>query len=210
MIDWVGFIPAAVLASMIPGASQFLGLGNAVRHGAAWALAGIVGRLAAFAVLIWLVMAGVGAILATSATALTVIKWVGAMYLAWIGIASLRRAWGAPLASEAPMALETRGGVWRVVINEFIVAISNPKAMLLFAALLPQFIDGELGAASLQIAPLGAAYLVVEFLVGLGYVGLGGWIGAGNLSMRTRRRVDFGSGVCFLGVAGLLAADDLA
>jgi threonine/homoserine/homoserine lactone efflux protein len=209
MVNWVGFIPAALLVSLIPGASQLLGLSNALRYGTVWALAGIAGRLAAFAVLIGLVVAGLGAILATSAAALIVIKWVGAAYLLWIGVACIRSAWKAPLATEAPMAGEAKG-ISRVVINEFIVAISNPKALLLFAALLPQFINGEPDAANLQIASLGTAYLGIEFMVGLGYIALGGWIGAASISARIRRRIDFGSGVCFLVMAGLLAADDLA
>ena len=53
------------------------------------------------------------------------------------------------------------------------------------------------------------AYLGIEFMVGLGYVSIGGWMGAASISARMRRRIDVGSGVCFLGMAGLLAADDL-
>jgi threonine/homoserine/homoserine lactone efflux protein len=185
-----------------------LGLSNALRYGTVWALAGIAGRLAAFAVLIGLVVAGLGAILATSATALIVIKWVGAGYLAWIGITSIWSAWKAPATAETAGGMEANG-VTRIVINEFIVAISNPKALLLFAALLPQFVAGELAAANWEIASLGTAYLGIEFLVGLGYVALGGWIGMASISARPHRRIDFGSGVCFLSMAGLLAADDL-
>lgn len=208
MINWAGFIPAALLVSLIPGANQLLGLSNAVRHGPAYALAGIGGRLAAFTVLIGLVMAGLGAALAASVTALMVIKWVGVGYLAWIGFSSLRRAWRAPAASIA----RTPGaghGLWPLVANEFVVAISNPKALLLFAALLPQFAGGPASDADTQIALLGAAYLSIELLVGLSYVGLGSCIGATGVSARTQRRVDLGSGVCFLGLAGLLAAEDV-
>jgi threonine/homoserine/homoserine lactone efflux protein len=209
MINWVGFVPAALLVSLIPGASQLLGLSNAVRYGAAWALVGIAGRLAAFAVLIGLVVAGLGAILMTSETTLTVIKWVGTAYLAWIGVTSIQRARRTPLGGPAQTVVESTS-IWRVVTNESFVAISNPKAMLLFAALLPQFTDGDPGTANVQIALLGAAYLGVELLVGLGYIGIGGRIGASGISARTRRRIDFGTGAGFLGMAGLLAADDLA
>ncbi|WP_433559729.1 hypothetical protein ACQPWY_16720 [Pseudonocardia xinjiangensis] len=70
MINWAGFIPAAVLVSLIPGANQLLGLSNAVRYGVGHALAGVGGRLVAFVVLIGLVVAGLGAALAASPTAL--------------------------------------------------------------------------------------------------------------------------------------------
>ncbi|MGI5286435.1 LysE family translocator [Nonomuraea polychroma] len=174
MINWAGFIPAALLAALIPGASQLLGLSNAVRHGTAYALAGVGGRVTAFVVLIGLVIAGLGAVLSASATALTVVKWLR------------------PL-----------------VVNEFIVALSNPKALLLFAALLPQFTGGSGSAADAQIALLGAAYLAIELTVSLGYVVIGGVIGATGLSDGTRRKVDFGSGVCLVGLAGVLAVDEV-
>ncbi|MFD3507699.1 LysE family translocator [Nocardia sp. NPDC058666] len=204
-INWVGFFPAAVLVSLIPGASQLLGLNNAVHHGIRYALAGVGGRLASFAVLIALVVAGLGATLAASATALTVIKWVGVVYLAWIGIGGLRRAWR-PQADSSPGPV-ARAIRWRVVGNEFAVGISNPKALLLFAALLPQFADESAGGFGTQLALLGAAYVGIELVVGLGYVAVGGLIGATGFSARTSRRIDFGSGVCFLGMAGLLAAE---
>ncbi|MGW0809689.1 LysE family translocator [Nonomuraea sp. NPDC002799] len=208
MVNWAGFLPAALLVSLIPGANQLLGLSNAVRHGTAYALAGIGGRLAAFVILIGLVVAGLGAVLATSATALTVIKWVGVVYLAWLGYASLRRARREPVPAAAPGTTGDKG-MWPVVTHEFAVAISNPKALLLFAALLPQFTGGPAGDLDTRIALLGAAYLLIELVVGLGYVGIGSRIGATGLRSRTRRRVDFGTGVCFLGLAALLAADEV-
>lgn len=205
-INWVGFFPAALLVSLIPGASQILGLNNAVRHGISYALAGVGGRLAAFVVLVALVVAGLGATLAASVTALTVIKWAGVAYLAWIGVQALRRAWR-PAAAEAPMPSASTVR-WRIVGNEFAVGISNPKALLLFAALLPQFAAASAGGLGTQIALLGAAYLGIELVVGVGYVIVGGLIGATGISARTSRQIDFGTGVCFLGLAGLLAADD--
>lgn len=208
MINWAGFIPAAVLASLVPGASQLLGLNNAVRHGMAHALAGIGGRLAAFVILIGLVVGGLGAVLATSAAWLAAIKWLGVAYLVWIGFSSLRRARRAPSSRAA--AEVTRSGLRPVVAHEFFVALSNPKALLVFAALIPQFTGGAPADAGTQIAVLGAAYLVVELVVGLGYITVGNRIGATGISARTMRRIDFGTGVCFVALAALLAADDLA
>ncbi|WP_433559730.1 hypothetical protein ACQPWY_16725 [Pseudonocardia xinjiangensis] len=83
--------------------------------------------------------------------------------------------------------------------------------MLLFAALLPQF-AGEAGpGVDIRIALLGAAYLAVELVVGLGYIGVRSRIGAlgGGIPARTQRKVDLGSSFCFIGLAGLLAVDDL-
>jgi len=201
MIDWAGFLAAAVLVSLIPGANQLLGLSNAVRYGPARALAGVAGRLAAFVVLIALVVAGLGAVLAASATALEAIKWVGVLYLVWLGVTSLRSAARDPGPSHVDGA---GGGIRSIVVREFVVAISNPKALLLFAALLPQF-----ATEGAQIAALGLAYLVVELLIGLLYIAVGSRLGATGIPGRTQRRVDLGAGIVFLGLGALLAADDL-
>ncbi|GAB2572779.1 threonine transporter RhtB [Paractinoplanes abujensis] len=208
MTDWAGYLGAAVLVSLIPGANQLLGLGNAVRYGAARAMAGVAGRLAAFVVLIGLVVAGLGAVLIASGTALETIKWVGVVYLAWLGVSSLRSG----LRPAGPgVAPADAGGAWRsIVTREFAVAISNPKALLLFAALLPQFTDTTAPGASLDLALLGAVYLLIELVVGLGYIGLGRRLGATGIPARTQRRVDLGTGVVFLGLAGFLAVDDLS
>ncbi|GIJ48584.1 hypothetical protein Val02_54700 [Virgisporangium aliadipatigenens] len=208
MIDWVGFLPAALFVSLIPGANQLLGLSNAVRYGSLRALAGVGGRLAAFVVLIGLVVAGLGAVLAASATALEAIKWVGVVYLVWLGVTSLRSAAREPLAGRDPAA--TEGAVRSIVTREFVVAMSNPKALLLFAALLPQFTGGQAADAGGQLALLGIAYLGVELLVGLGYIAIGSRIGATGVRARTQRKVDFGAGVVFLGLGAALAVDDLA
>ncbi|MGW3151904.1 LysE family translocator [Streptomyces sp. NPDC001177] len=206
MPHWYGFVSTAVLISLMPGASQLLGLRNAVRYGTACALLGLGGRLAAFAVLVGLVVAGLGAMLAASATALTLIKWVGVAYLAWLGLASLRSMGQVPTPSQTDTAAPVQGA-WLVIVNEFIVAISNPKALLLFAALLPQFAGSE--DTDVQMAMLGAAYLIVELAVGCGYVALGTRLGATGMSARTRRAFDIGSGVCFIGLAGVLAVDGI-
>ncbi|MBL7254015.1 LysE family translocator [Paractinoplanes lichenicola] len=201
MIDWPGFLVAATLVSLIPGANQLLGLRNAVRYGTARALTGVLARLAAFVVLIGLVVAGLGAVLATSAAALEIVKWIGVVYLAWLGITSLRSARRdpGPSAPDRPA----------VMVNEFVVAISNPKALLLFAALLPQFTDTSAPGAGLRLALLGVAYLGIELLVGLGYIAVGRALGATGIPARTQRRVDLGAGITFLGLAGLLALDDV-
>jgi len=208
MIDWAGFVPAAVLVSLIPGANQLLGLSNAVRYGPSRALAGLGGRLAAFVVLVALVVAGLGAALVASAAALEVIRWVGVAYLLWLGVVSIRSAIRYDPSRPAVVAAGGRG-TWTVVGREFAVAISNPKALLLFAALLPQFTAGPVGDTGRQIVLLGLAYLLVELVVGLGYIAVGTRLGATGIPGRVQRRVDFASGGVFIGLATLLAVDDL-
>ncbi|MEW2499200.1 LysE family translocator [Amycolatopsis sp. CA-161197] len=201
MVDWAGFVPAAVLVSLIPGANQLLGLRNAARYGIGYAMAGIGGRFAAFVVLIGLVAAGLGTLLAASAELLTILKWIGVAYLLWLGISSILRA--RREMSQAPEPPKSKN-LRAVVVNEFAVAISNPKALLLFAALLPQFTTTGSPTA---LAELGAAYLGVELVVGLAYVLVGRAIGVAGVKARTQRKVDAGSGICFVILAGVLAVD---
>ncbi|GGL11315.1 LysE family translocator [Mangrovihabitans endophyticus] len=210
MTDWPEFLLAALLVSLIPGANQLLGLGNAFRYGTARAMAGVAGRLTAFALLIGLVVAGLGAVLIASETALGVIKWVGVGYMAWLGFSSLRSGLRGSGQDITQTTAADGARIQTIVTREFVVAISNPKALLLFAALLPQFTDTSAVGADLQLALLGAVYLVIELIVGLGYISFGRRLGTTGISVRTRQRVDIGTGAVFLGLAGLLAADDLS
>ena len=207
MIDWMGFLPTALAISLIPGANQLLGLSNAARHGLPRALAGVAGRLAAFVILIGLVVAGLGAVLAASTTALEIIRWVGVVYLAWLGTSSLLSARRAD-STAAPQS--SGSGVRGIVMHEFAVALSNPKALLLFAAVLPQFATGAPGSVNTELALLGTAYLGIELAVGLGYLAVGHWIGAMGIPARTQQKIDAGTGVMFLGLAGLLAVEEVA
>jgi threonine/homoserine/homoserine lactone efflux protein len=206
MTNWCAFVPVAVLVSLIPGASQLLGLSNAARYGTPRAVAGICARLAAFVLLIGLVVAGLGSLVASIAGTLTLIKWIGVGYLAWLGVTALRRAWRAHDVMPAPMG---RDGVWGPIRNEFVVGISNPKVILLFVGLLPQFASDEGPNTAAQLGMLGAVYLAVELVVGLAYIGVGAAIGAIAITPRVFRWVDCGCGVCFLGLAGLLAVDEV-
>jgi homoserine/homoserine lactone efflux protein len=206
-INWAGFVPAAILVSAIPGANQLLGLRNAIRFGPMWAAVGIAARLAAFVVLIGLVVVGLGSILTQSAASLTVIKWIGVGYLVWIGVTALRSRPEPVSGADATVAPEA--GRRRVVRHEFMVAITNPKALLLFAALLPQFTTPG-PDAGIQLGALGVAYLGVEAVVGALYTGLGSVIRTGFRSARTSRRIDRITGVCFLGLAGALAVESVS
>jgi threonine/homoserine/homoserine lactone efflux protein len=91
-----------------------------------------------------------------------------------------------------------------LIRQEFLVAITNPKAMLLFAAVLPQFTSGA--GLGWQLAVLGSAYLVIEALIALGYAAVGASIGGLNvLQPRLHRRIDLFTGSLFLVLAAFLA-----
>ncbi|AUI63300.1 LysE family translocator [Amycolatopsis sp. BJA-103] len=207
-MTWVMvFFGAAVLVAFTPGANNLLGLHHGMTQGAWKGLAGLLGRLAAFTVLITAVAAGLGQLLAASELALTVIKWAGVAYLLWIGG---RLLWSTFRGDRTALLQEPRGTesvpALRIARKEFVVAITNPKAILIFTAFVPQFIDAAHGSFSTQIAILGAVYLLAEFVAGATYIGVGTLVKSLRLSRRATRNVDRGTGVVLLGMAGALAA----
>ncbi|MFI5584096.1 LysE family translocator [Amycolatopsis sp. NPDC051758] len=202
---WV-FFGASVLIALTPGANNLLGLHHGMTHGVRRGLAGLGGRLAAFTLLITAVAAGLGQLLAASETALTIIKWAGAAYLLYLG---LRLLWST-FRGERAVAEEVAEprSAWRVARKEFGVAITNPKAILIFTAFVPQFINAGHGSFPAQIALLGAVYLLAELLAGSVYVAVGAGLKSIKLTRRARRRVDRGTGVVLVGLAGVLATSN--
>ncbi|GAA0463798.1 lysine transporter LysE [Paractinoplanes deccanensis] len=209
MINWPGFAVAAVLASLIPGANQLLGLRHAVRFGAPRAVIGLGGRLTALLVMSGVVVAGLGAVVAASSRALLVIKLVGVVYLAWLGVATIRGARAVPDQAESRALPREGGGAWRLARTEFAVTISNPKAFLLFAALFPQFTTSTGAALSRDVGLLGLAYMAVELVCGSGYILVGAGIGAFGMAGRTRLWVDRVTGVVLLALAMALSFQHL-
>lgn len=208
VVNWAAFLVVAALVSATPGANQLLGLRNAIRFGFAWAGVGIVARLAGLAMLIALVVIGLAEVFATSPVTLVVFKWVGVLYLLFIGVAAIRAQ---PLPSE-PADLETaarlRADRRRIPFDEFVTATTNPKAVLLFAALFPQFVATDTNS-HVQMAALGVAYLVVEAVVGGIYAAVGSVLRVKGPSSSTLRWVDRGAGCCLILLAAALAAESL-
>lgn len=190
------FFGASVLVALTPGANNLLGMHHGVHHGPLRALVALLGRLAAFSLMVGAVVAGLGPVLAAGQTALTVIKWAGVAYLVYLAVRIL----------TTKESVETPVGSGTPLRKEFLVAITNPKALLIFTAFVPQFVDPDRGPIPLQLAVLGAVYLAAEALAGTAYVALGAGIRKAGLTRRARARLDKGTAAVLLGMAGVLAA----
>lgn len=206
-IDWPAFLLAALAISVIPGANQLLGLRNAYREGARVALVAVGGRLAAFAVMVVLVSAGLGTLLLQSERLFTVIKWTGVAYLLYLGVRTLWSSWRVESRADGGVtdrvSVPTRG-VWALGREEFLVAGTNPKAVLLFAALLPQFVSGQ-GSITSGLLAVGMAYLVVEFVVAVGYAFVGARLRRASVSARVDRNIQRTTGAFLIGFAAYFA-----
>lgn len=163
MIAWSVFIPACFALNCAPGPNNMLAFSNAARLGAGPAMLGGLGRMPAFAFLILITILGLGAVLAASATAFTIIKFAGAIYLIYVGIQFWRKARELASMRSADVSLKA------LMRRDFTLAISNPKAIAIFTAFFPQFIDASKPAWS-QLAAMGVVFLLLEIGAVLIYV----------------------------------------
>lgn len=207
-MDALLFVPVAVAISLTPGPNNFCGLNNGIRAGVGAAMVATLGRVAAFAIFLAISAVGLGAMLLASEAAFTAVKWVGACYLFWLGW----RAWrsrdfsGLALddAGDAPMPSGSVN-LRALIAQEFLLGITNPKAIILFAAIFPQFIDPAQPAAR-QFLVLGSIYLVGEFVSTAVYATCGRQIRRFVRTSRGVVRLNKATGGFFMGAGGLLLA----
>lgn len=162
------FLPACFALNMAPGPNNLLSISNATRYGLRTACVAGAGRLLAFAIMIALASAGLAVVLQTSELVFYAIKIVGAAYLFYLAY----QLWSAAPQAEIE-AQQARAGQWQLARQEFFVAAGNPKAILIFTAFLPQFVDPTADVGH-QFAVLGALFLLLEWIaIGIyAYIGL--------------------------------------
>lgn len=194
------FLPAAFLLGASPGANNLLAFTSATKAGWRLAAKGVIGRLAAWAVLVVLVSLGLDALLRTSEMAFVALKWLGVGYLLYLA----RQFWKADPSAEIEVP-----DVSTLMRREFLTLMGNPKAYLLLTAFLPQFLNGP-GPVAPQLFTLGGLYLVAEGLAALLWVSAGALIGARALTPLRRRIVNRSSAGLMAGAAVLLARSDKA
>src|SRR3954463_9592917 len=140
---------AALILIAIPGPSVVFVIGRALAYGRAVALATVLGNTLGLLTIVAFVSIGLGVVVQESITVFTVLKLAGAAYLVWLGVEAVRRRRDF-LASDA---LDLAGGMtWRRAIRQgYIVGASNPKAVVILGAVLPQFVDRGACHVHLQI-----------------------------------------------------------
>jgi homoserine/homoserine lactone efflux protein len=171
MIDQTLFAFCAVVTVTVatPGPTVLLALSNGSRYGFARAGAGILGAGLSDLVLMVAVALGLGAVLATSAFWFAVIKWLGVAYLVLLGVQMLRS--DGHFSQGCANHVDT-GVPRRIFRKSFLVAVTNPKGYLFFAAFLPQFVDMSQPLAA-QYATLAAYFVAIDVAIMAVYAGLG-------------------------------------
>ncbi|MFD1554512.1 LysE family translocator [Paraburkholderia silviterrae] len=196
---WLLFLPACFALNMAPGPNNLLSINVAARHGFMRALVGGTGRLVAFAAMIALAATGLAFVLRASEAVFFAIKLAGAAYLVWLAV-QLWRSDAGPIGITG-MKLDDDTTLARIARRECLVAAGNPKAILVFTAFLPQFVN--LAKPMLpQFGVLGASFLVLECVAIALYSLAGMYLGRWLTRASVRRWFNRACGA-FLGVIGV-------
>lgn len=136
---WLAFVAASAILLASPGPTILLVISYALGHGRRFAAATVAGVALGDFTAMTASMLGLGALLAASAAIFTVLKWIGAAYLIYLGI----KLWRAPVADTAAAgeAQESDGSALRIFLHTYVVTALNPKSIIFFVAFLPQFLD---------------------------------------------------------------------
>jgi len=156
---YLAFVTASAVLILIPGPNVALIVTNSVAHGTRFGLMTVVGTSSAVVVQLGLTVAGATAALDVLAASFDWLRWAGAAYLVWLGIA----AWRAPAVDLARIAPQARS-LRRIYLRGLLVGLTNPKTLLFYGAFLPQFITPD-GDVPRQLLLLAATFLVVAVLL---------------------------------------------
>lgn len=154
------FLVASFLFIQVPGPSLLFTIGRALTVGRRDALLSVVGNSLGLLFQVVGVALGLGALVAASATAYTVLKLLGAGYVVYLGVQAIRHRGAARVALEAGEHAPAPGSAFSSVRTGFLVGSTNPKTIVFFAAFLPQFIEPS-SAAAPQLLLLGLVFAVM-------------------------------------------------
>ncbi|MTE11325.1 LysE family translocator [Nocardia aurantiaca] len=196
--NMLAFLVASIVIVIIPGPGVLFVIGRALTYGRRAALLSVLGHSVGVLVILGLVAAGLGAILAASAIALSVVKLAGALYLIYLGIQAIRERRTLREAFEAKVEPMENGRVLRQAV---LVGLTNPKAIIFFSAVLPQFVEPAAGAVPVQMLILGALFLMVALISDSVYALLAGT--ARNWFARSPKRLEVVGGVGGVMIIGL-------
>jgi len=193
---WTMFALTEGALSASPGPAVLYVVSQGLRHGGAAPVLSAAGILAANALYFVLSGTGVGTLLVGSGSLFPLVKWAGAAYLLYLGVRAFVRHDAAPIGEETAIPGAARRGLF---LRGFMLQLSNPKALLFFVAILPQFIDPGRPVVP-QIVVLGATSITLEFLILLVYGS------AASGAARLAARPGFGTAMSRIGGVLLAAA----
>lgn len=168
LLHWTAFLSAAVLLNLSPGPDMAFILAQTIRRGRAGGFAAMAGVWTGAFVHVFMAALGLSAILASSALAFSVVKWLGAAYLVWLGIEAFRSA-GKGFLTEKTEGSEgvaaDRAGLANIYRQGVFVSVLNPKVAVFFLAFLPQFVVPGAGPEAAQLFLHGSLIVLVAAFI---------------------------------------------
>jgi threonine/homoserine/homoserine lactone efflux protein len=155
----LAFSLMAFLLIVVPGPSVLFTVGRALAHGRRTALMSVAGNAIGAYLLVAAVAFGVGAVVERSVLALAVLKYLGAAYLVYLGVKAIRERGSLKAVLADADSGADRG--WRTLWDGFVVGLTNPKTILFFVAVLPQFVDRGQGHAAAQMLVFGLVFCLI-------------------------------------------------
>jgi threonine/homoserine/homoserine lactone efflux protein len=205
------FMAAGWLLNLTPGPDVLYIVSQALRSGVRAGLVAALGIVSGCFVHVFTAALGVGALLATSATAFTVLKWVGAGYLVWMGVRLLlgRGAGGSVVPAAGVLPALPATSLWRVYRQGFLTNVLNPKVALFFLAFVPQFIAPGTDNKVVVFLLLGLLFNLNSLPINFGYAWLAGWASRRVRAVqRTMHWMDKAAGLMFVGFGLRLAMSE--
>jgi len=203
---WSTFLIAAVLLNLSPGPDIAFILGQTAKNGQRAGFAAMFGIWSGAFLHVLLAAVGLSAILATSAVAFSVVKWVGAAYLIILGIQALRSNGASYASGESDTG---RTSNMKIFKQGMLVAALNPKVAIFFLAFLPQFVVVGAGPAGAQLFLHGFLIIVVAAFIEPPLVILGAKLtGYLNNNPNVAAWMDRGLGALFIGLGARLALSE--
>ncbi|MGS2591230.1 LysE family translocator [Streptomyces hebeiensis] len=197
---FLAFAGMSLVVIVIPGPSVLFVIGRALAHGRRTALASVFGNVVGSYALVVAVALGVGTLVEASVTVFLAVKLAGAAYLVFLGVQAFRHRGDLRASAMERPAGPARSDL-RTVVDGFVVGITNPKGIVFFAAVLPQFVDHSAGRLAAQMLVLGlvpiAIGLVTDTLWGLGAAAARSWFA------RSERRLSLVGGAGGFAMIGL-------
>lgn len=204
------FLLAGLVIVVIPGPSVMFVIGRALAHGRVTALASVVGNSLGSAAVLVLVSLGLGKLVQASELLFTALKIVGAAYLVYLGVQAIRHRRDLETAAADGVAAPVAGTTPAAVRQGAIVGLTNPKVYVMFAALLPQFVDPA-GSVPVQMLLLGGLMLAIGLVTdGIWALGAAGLRSALVSSPRRARAVVATGGASMVGLGAWMALGERA
>ena len=205
------FMAAVLVLNATPGVDLLLTVSRTAQSGVRAGVMAALGINAGCALHALAAAFGLAALLAWSATAFTLVKWVGAAYLLWLGIGMLRSAWQGPAAGGADIAPSaSRVSSAADFRRGLLTNLLNPKVALFMLAFLPQFIPAQSAHKTLVFLGLGLLFIVQSLLFLLAVVLLAARLSRLPVLARSARGLQALGGSLFVALAVRLAGSRLA